>query len=107
MGESMATSKNGLVRENDTVSLKLSAGEEASAVAEAVTETQPEARITDHRAYVSIDAPGALEIDVAKVSEVLGRPYDVPTFLVILSSYVGSIDIQDDRVRVTSDLNLK
>jgi hypothetical protein len=91
-----------IIPDTNRVSVKLMAGEEAEAVAEAVMETQSHARVEDHRAYLAIEAPDELEIDVDRVSECLGRPYDVPTLLVILSSYVGRIDVQDRKIRISN-----
>lgn len=93
----------GIIHEHHHVGVKLTAGEEAEAVAEVVTATHPDARVEHFPAYISIVAPHRLTLELPLVSEQLGRPYDVPTFLVILSSYHGHIQVEDERVSITAE----
>lgn len=94
--------REGIIHEHNLVGVKLTRGEEAEAVVEVVTATHPEARVEQYPAYVSITAPHRLVFDLPQISEQLGRPYDVPTFLVILSSYNGRITVEDERVTIVS-----
>ena len=92
-----------LIQEHNHVGVKLTAGEEAEAVAAVVAAAYPEARIEHYPAYISIVVPHQLVFDMPRISEELGRAYEVPTFLVILSSYHGQIAVDDDRVTLTSE----
>jgi hypothetical protein len=94
-----------LIHEHHHVGVKITAGEEAEAVAEVVAATYPEAQIEHYPAYISIVVPRRLVFDLPRISEELGRPYDVPTFLVILSSYHGRIVVEDERVTLTSEVD--
>ncbi len=88
----------GELREKHTVSAKLMAGEEAEAIVDAILLDNPEAEVEDHGAYVAIEGERELVFEIPAIAESLGRAYDVPTFLVVLASYTGQIDVQDDRV---------
>ncbi len=92
------------LQETHTVSVKLMAGEEADAIADALLLDRPEAVVEDHGSYLSIEAERRLCFEMSTISESLGRPYDVPTFLVVLTSYTGQVDVQDDRVVITEML---
>lgn len=92
------------IQESNIVGLKLMNGEEAEAVAAVVAETYPDAEIERTLAYISIAAPNQLVLDLNQVSEELGRPYDAPTFLVILSSYNGRITVEDEQISLTTEL---
>ncbi len=92
------------LQETHKVSAKLIAGEEAEAIADAVLLDQPDAHVEDHGSYLSIEAERHLAFEMSSISESLGRPYDVPTFLVVLTSYTGQVDVQDERVVITEML---
>lgn len=100
----MSASETGLISESNKVTMILMAGEEADAVAEVVAESQPRASITNHGAYIEIEADHDLRIDLPQISERLGRPYEVETFLVILSSYVGRINVEDRMVSLSTEI---
>lgn len=92
-----------IIHGHNHVGVKLTAGEEAEAVVDVVTATHPEAQIEHYPAYISVVVPHRLVLDTPQISEQLGRPYDVPTFLVILSSYHGYINVEDERVTITAE----
>ncbi len=94
-----------LIREHHHVGINITAGEEAEAVVAVIAEIYPEAQIEHYPAYISIVVPRRLVVDVPRISEELGRPYEVATFLVILSSYHGRITVEDDRVTLTSEVD--
>lgn len=98
------SSQSVTIQDSNIVGLKLMNGEEAEAVAAVVAETSPEAEIERTVAYISIEAPNRLVLDLTQVSEELGRPYDAPTFLVIMSSYTGRITVEDEQVSLTTEL---
>jgi hypothetical protein len=93
-----------LIQESNKVGVKLMAGEEAEAVAAVIARTYPEAEIEHHPSYISIERPHQLAFDIPLISEELGRPYDAPTFLVILSSYNGRINVEDERITISTEL---
>lgn len=54
--------------------------------------------------YWELDAEGLLIIDLAKVSKVLERPFDEKDFLVYVSSYYGRVSVENNQVRLYSDM---
>lgn len=92
-----------IIHVHNHVGIKLTAGEEAEAVVDVITAAHPEARVERYPAYISVVVPHRLTLEIPQVSEQLGRPYDVPTFLVILSSYHGYIGVEDERVTITAE----
>jgi len=92
------------LHENHRVNVKLMAGEEASAVAAAACVDNPDATVEDHGSYITISGEQRLDFNIPTIAEELGRPYDVPTLLVVLSSYTGQVDISDDRVSIKEAL---
>lgn len=93
-----------LIHESNKVGIKVIGGEEAEAVAEVVAAAYPGAEIEHYPAYISIEVPNRLVLDLPQISEQLGRPYDVPAFLVILSSYNGRISVEDERITIATEL---
>lgn len=98
------SNEQGLIHESNKVGVKLMAGEEAAAVAAVIAKTYPDAEIAHYPSYISIEAPNHLVFALPMISEELGRPYDAPTFLVIMASYNGRIAVDDDRITLTSEL---
>lgn len=98
------SNEHSLIRESNKVGVKLMAGEEAEAVATVIGRTCPDAEIEHYPSYISIERPHRLDIHMPPVAEELGRPYDAPTFLVILSSYNGRISVEDERITITTEL---
>jgi hypothetical protein len=77
------------------VALRLMAGQEAEAVASVLSDSHPDATVERFPAYISVERFGALRLQASQVADFLGEDYDVTQFLVILSSYVGTIDVND------------
>ncbi len=78
------------------------AGQEAEAVARVLAASHPSATIEHFPAYISVEAPNKLSVEISQIGEVLGTEYDVTHFLVILSSYVGTINVNDDIIVLTA-----
>src|SRR5260221_13349381 len=76
---------------SNLVGVELSLGDEADAVAEAVSEVDPDVVITRTAAVLLVEAPGRLEIDPARGREDLGRDWSVDDLQVIMASYFGFI----------------
>jgi len=92
------------IEERNNVGVKLIAGEEADAAAEVIAESYPDAVIERYPAYLSIEVPNHVSFDMQRIAEQLGRPYDAPTFLVIMSSFNGRINVEDDRITISSEI---
>jgi hypothetical protein len=73
------------------VGVELTLGDEAEAVADSVSETDPDAVVTRTAAVVVVETPGRLEIDPVRVREYLGRDWTVDDLQVIMASYFGFI----------------
>ena len=86
-----ARGSGGVPQNKSLVGVELSLGDEADAVAEAVSEVDPDAVITRLPAVLLVEAPGRLEIDPARVREYLGRDWSVDDLQVIMASYFGFI----------------
>ena len=92
------------IEERNNVGVKLIAGEEADAAAAVIAESYPDAAIERYPAYLSIEVPNRVTFEIQRIAEQLGRPYDAPTFLVIMSSFNGRISVEDDRITISSEL---
>lgn len=79
----------------DTVGLVLMGSEEADVAVEMLREEQPNLRITKTNCYWMIEGEGKIEVDVSEVGERLGRDLDMSTFLVVMSSYYGRVQMTD------------
>lgn len=95
---------NEIIHETNRVGVKLMGGEEAEAVATVIAAAYPDAEIDYYPSYISIEVPNRLVLDLPQISEQLGRPYDGPAFLVILSSYNGRISVEDERITLTTEM---
>ena len=91
--------------QNHRVSVKLMAGEEASAIAEAACVDNPDAVLEDHGSYLTVSNEIRLELNIATIAEELGRPYDVSTLLVVLASYTGQVEVSDSCIIITEALS--
>ena len=90
--------------ESRRVSVKLMAGEEASAIAEAACIDNPDAVLENHGSYLTVSNERRLDLNIATISEELGRPYDVSTLLVVFVSYTGQVEVSDKCVSIKEAL---
>lgn len=88
------------LQETHKVSAKLMAGEEADAIAAAASADNSDITIEDHGSYITINGRERIEFLIPSIEEELGRPYDVSTLLVVLASYAGQVDVEDDRLLI-------
>lgn len=89
----------------ETVALVLMGGEEgAAAVSMLEASGQPGLRIRDNGVYFTIEAPGRIEVDLDELGSRVGRAMDVSSFLVVLSSFVGRIDIDGNTIAVCTEM---
>ena len=94
------------LQETHRVSAKLMSGEEADAIVAAAYVDNADIEVEDHGSYITINGPERLEFSIETITEELGRPYDVPTLLVVLASYTGQVDVQDDRIFIKEALSV-
>jgi hypothetical protein len=88
----------------NTVGLVLMGSEEAEVAVEMLREERPDLRITKTNCYYMIEGEGKIEIDVNEVGERLGRDLDVPSFLVIMSSYYGRAQVDEQKFGVYAEM---
>lgn len=89
----------------ETVVLVLMGGEEGRAAVEMLEASgQPGLRIRDNGVYYTIEAPGRIEIDLDELGARVGRPMDVSSFLVVMSTFVGRVEILGNTFAVCTEL---
>jgi hypothetical protein len=88
----------------DTVGMVLMGSEEADAAVEILQEERPDLRISKTNCYYLIEGEGKIEIDVNEVGERLGRSLDVPSFLVVMSSYYGRAEVNENKFGVYAEM---
>ena len=88
----------------NTVGLVLMGSEEADIAVEILQEERPDLKITKTNCYYMIEGEGKIEIDVTEVGERLGRDLDVPSFLVVMSSYYGRAQVDEHTFGVYSEM---
>jgi hypothetical protein len=88
----------------DTVGLVLMGSEEAEVAVALLQEERPDLRITKELTSYLIEGEGKIEIDVEKVGERLGRPLDMPAFLVIMSSYYGRAQVGEHTFGIYAEM---
>jgi propane monooxygenase coupling protein len=88
----------------DTVGISLMGSEETHAALELVRATMPDARITDNDCFYKIERERLLELDMARLGELIGRAITVSEFLVNMSTYYGRIVINDGILQIHSDI---
>jgi hypothetical protein len=100
----MTMTDNKKVPARDTVGIVLMGSEEADVAVEMLREERPDLRITKELTYYLIEGEGKIEIDVNAVGERLGRDLDVPSFLVVMSSYYGRAQVDDHKFGVYAEM---
>ena len=88
----------------DTVGLVLMGSEEADVAVELLREERPDLRISKTNCHYIIEGEGKIEVDVTEVGERLGRALDVPSFLVVMSSYYGRAQVNEHTFGVYSEM---
>jgi hypothetical protein len=88
----------------DTVGMVLMGSEEADVAVEMLREERPDLRITKTNCYYMIEGEDKIEIDVREVGERLGKELDVPSFLVVMSSYYGRAQVEEHKFGVYAEM---
>ena len=92
------------IEARETVGLVLMGSEEADVAVEMLREEQSNLRITKTNCYWMIEGEGKIEVDVSAIGERLGRDLDMPTFLVVMTSYYGRAQVTDHTFGVYSEM---
>jgi len=92
------------IEARDTVGLVLMGSEEADVTVEMLREEQPHLRISKTNCYWMIEGEGKIEVDVNAVGERLGRDLDMPTFLVVMTSYYGRAQVTDNMFGIYAEM---
>jgi hypothetical protein len=97
-------SEENKIAARNTVGLVLMGSEEADVAVELLQEERPDLKITKTNCYYMIEGENKIEIDVNEVGERLGRALDVPSFLVIMSSYYGRAQVDEQKFGVYAEM---
>lgn len=89
------------------VGISLISGAETSAIQDQLRRTQPHVEIADRGVYLKATAAEEIVIDLADLSEQLGRPLDIENILVVVTTYFGEIDPQRGATPGTGRLVLR
>lgn len=92
------------IEARNTVGIVLMGSEEADVAVEMLQEERPDLRITKTNCYYMIEGEDKIEIDVREVGERLGKDLDVPSFLVIMSSYYGRVQVDEHTFGVYAEM---
>lgn len=83
-----------------TVFIALQDVDEARPVVEAIQQDNPQSKIENQPAMVRITAPGRLAVNRSTVSEKMGSDWDPQDIQLILISFGGHLDEDDDHFTV-------
>ena len=92
------------IEARNTVGIVLMGSEEADVAVKMLQEERPDLRITKTNCYYMIEGEDKIEIDVREVGERLGKDLDVPSFLVIMSSYYGRAQVDEHTFGVYAEM---
>ncbi len=69
-----------------------------------VRDDQPEVEIHDQTTYWQLIHDKEIVVDLGRVGEELGEEISLSQWLVIMSSFVGRVETEPDRFRVTTEM---
>ena len=92
--------------QGNMVGISLMGSEEGDAALAILKESaaKDSLRITDNGPYFKIEAENRIEISMEELSKRLGREIDVPSFLVVLVTYYGRMQIENNKLSIVSEL---
>jgi methane monooxygenase regulatory protein B len=101
--------ENQVVHESNAVVLVLMKSDEIDAIVEDIVLKEGNAKnpsiiVEDKAGFWWIKADGAIEIDAAEASDLLGKPYSVYDLLINVSSTVGRAYTLGTKFTITSEL---
>lgn len=100
----MTDSGAGAPAASETISATLMRTDETPATIESVVESNPNVRVIETPSFVRLEADGRFEVDVADIADRLGREFHLADWMVGLSSYVGRVHVEGDRVAFTAEM---
>lgn len=86
------------------VGMSLMKGDESIATADYIRDTQPQVQILDQDTYIRFESDAQILVDVNEVGDYFGSPVPMRTFLGLLASYFGRIDVEGDVLTITSEM---
>nr|BAF34296.1 propane monooxygenase coupling protein [Mycobacterium sp. TY-6] len=87
------------------VAMVLMKSEEADATIDVLKEDQPDVKIVDQGPYWYLEHPSEIRVDMARVSQEMGgKDITVGQWLVVMSTFVGRAETDDNGFRVTSEM---
>lgn len=87
-----------------TVGLCLMKSEEGEATVAYLADHCPALRIQDRGTFYLVEGEGEIRVEMERVGEYLGRTVPVRDFLVIMTSYYGRAQVEDDAFVVSSEM---
>ena len=86
------------------VVLVLMKSPEADATLDVLREDHPDVDIRDAGTYWQLTHEKEIVIDLNKVGEELGEDISLSQWLVVMSTFVGRVETEPDRFRVTTEM---
>ncbi|MEM6107496.1 MmoB/DmpM family protein [Mycobacterium sp. 050272] len=87
------------------VAVVLMKSEEADATIDVLAVDQPDVKVVDQGPYWYLEHPSEIRVDMARVSQELGgKDITIGQWLVVMSTFVGRAETDDNSFRVTSEM---
>lgn len=86
------------------VALVLMKSEEADATIDVLEVDHPDVKIVDNGPYWYMEHPTEIYVDMARVSEEMGKELTLSQWLVVMTSFVGRAAPDEGYFRVTSEM---
>lgn len=89
----------------ETVAVVLMKSEEADATLAVLRRDCPQVRISDQGTFWMLKAEDEIAVDLKQVATQLGRPLSLAQWLVIMTSYVGRVETEQNSFLVTAKMS--
>ncbi|GAY17611.1 MULTISPECIES: MmoB/DmpM family protein [Mycobacteriaceae] len=87
------------------VAMVLMKSEEADATIDVLQVDQPDVKIVDRGPYWYLEHPSEIRVDMARVSQEMGgKDITIGQWLVVMTTFVGRAETDDNSFRVTSEM---
>nr|QPA35676.1 class 6 soluble di-iron monooxygenase coupling protein [Mycolicibacterium mageritense] len=87
------------------VAMVLMKSEEADATIDVLAVDQPDVKVVDQGPYWYLEHPSEIRVDMARVSQEMGgKDITIGQWLVVMSTFVGRAETDDNSFRVTSEM---
>ncbi len=93
------------VLKRDRIGVSLMNSAETEAAVAWLRDQCPDASVSFRDCYFKIERDHELRFDLSAISNYLGSELDVETFLINLSSYYGRIVVEENSIRVVSEIS--